>query len=89
MYTRVTFIHERRYVLWSPLEVVVDLVRDLLVDLVVDLVRDLVGRNIILRHAATNDSDTNVHMDTPHSPQYKTWYPCEVQAALCRAIRER
>ena len=38
---------------------------------------------------ATNDIDTDAHMDPFHSPHYKTLHACEVQAALCRAIRER
>ena len=36
---------------------------------------------------AINDIDTDAHMDPFHSPHYKAWYACEVQAASCRAIR--
>ena len=47
----------------------------------------LVGCNVFLRHGATNDTHSNVHMDPPHSRQYNALFAFEVQAVLCHAIR--
>lgn len=45
-------------------------------DGVVELVRELVGCNILLWHGATSNIDTDVHMNSPHSPYHKITTRC-------------
>ena len=50
----------------------------LMLCLPVELVTDLFGCNVLLRHVATNNINSNMHTDPPHSPHCKKWYAFEV-----------
>ena len=52
-----------------------------------DLVESSVHTVFCCGTVLQNETDANVDMEHPHSPNYKMWYACKVQAALCRSIR--